>query len=296
LPDQLKAVCQSKCSETAHPSECVFGCATDTWNCGHQLMNQMGTILQGAAHIASMVTGDEKLEHIADLMVQVSDFVFEVMPRTFRIVRDAIGITKDSESMAMSLVILYQYVIENAHPDGLVIASGTAEMLKAIAKVLAGKSSGDVANGIIDSGLISNIMKNGPELVEFGASLAKVFDYTHCELPTVSFTIEDAGATAAPGEKAIVGEWVQKRTSDDTVKYFQIDNRKICMRYERSQKAWQIYKDGWLGTLINRKVWYYASSENEQEFPLEGWLVHKGDEPPPNGLFTMISDFTSTYT
>merc|ERR1719162_1450154 len=174
LPDPLKAVCQSKCAETAHPHECVFGCATDTWSCSKTMMDQMGKILQGAAEVASMITGDETLEHMADVLVEVSDFVFEVMPKIFGIVRDAIDMTRDSESMSLSLVLLYQFVIENALPEGLDIASSTAQLLIALVKVLKDKSSGDVSNGIIDSGLISNIMKNGPELLEFSTSFAKV--------------------------------------------------------------------------------------------------------------------------
>lgn len=181
LLDKFAPVCKSDCRVSPFTRKCGFGCSTDTRACVSVVMDQVGQVLNAVAGVASYLTGNPAIAQVVEKLLQLVDFIIEVI---FTLIKTARGLWKsykESETLAGFLSVFVSFLFENAEQFGQTLST---------AKKLFGEVVGfwfDMLDGgfkfsedPLDK-LAEALSKHGAKILDSAVSLVKAFVYPKCE-------------------------------------------------------------------------------------------------------------------
>jgi len=270
LSGRFRPVCSSVCGATEFPVSCGFGCSSTRFQCAKTLLNQVGTVAQGVGNIVEFVSGDDRIVRVVDGVLTFSEFLIGVLPSLIDAVKQGIDIVRDSESGAMALILLFEYVKEIAPEIGETVNS-IKEAFEELADIIASLAQEKINTGSISIiSIVREILEHGDRILDYSVKFTKAFSFGRCAVSTrdVAFTVEEVG------EEAFSGPYVQRGMKNGHPFYHQQMRSDRAVEY---RAAWSMTRVGYLYNSV-----YYMSSELSDDYPLEGWSARSSvDWPAP---------------
>eukprot|EP00929_Paragymnodinium_shiwhaense_P110174 TRINITY_DN76947_c0_g1_i1.p1 TRINITY_DN76947_c0_g1~~TRINITY_DN76947_c0_g1_i1.p1 ORF type:complete len:555 (+),score=38.27 TRINITY_DN76947_c0_g1_i1:192-1856(+) len=106
----MRKTCSGTCFLSSHPYSCGFGCAESAAACSGTIRQQISESLRSAAEVALVVTGNVHWVIVVEAIMSLSDFLFDVMVKLIRIVKQTASTFYEDARRVGFLVAFLEFV------------------------------------------------------------------------------------------------------------------------------------------------------------------------------------------
>lgn len=181
LIDRFAPLCKSDCRVKPYTRKCGFGCAVDTHTCVSVIFDQIKEVLNGVAGVAAYLTGNEAIGKVVEKLLQLAEFVIEVIFNVIKTAKSLWKSYKESESLAGFISLFYSFILEHADEIGQTVETAQKLFGDVVGFWFEMLGGGFEIQGNPIEKLAEAFSKYGDEVLDSAVQLVKAFVYPKCE-------------------------------------------------------------------------------------------------------------------